>query len=149
MSGKQPFYYVPFWTYLLFLNKYSLLLCILCFIFNCFLYSFKGREVRDKCQSNSLSLERYTPPDFVVKALQHTKVECTWDAGERHREKVLTNISMWKQLNESDLQQYVANSDSSDEEDDDEDEDDVEDGDKIKKPSNRKYVSIPRTISNN
>lgn len=79
--------------------------------------SFKGREVRDKCDSRSLSLDRYTPPDFVVKALQHTKVECTWDAGERQREKVLTNISTWKQLNESDLQQYVANTDSSDEED--------------------------------
>ena len=72
--------------------------------------------MREKCDSRTLSLDRYTPPDFVVKALQHTKVECTWDAGERHREKVLTNISMWKQLNESDLQQYVANTDSSDDE---------------------------------
>lgn len=80
----------------------------------CFSYSFKGREVREKCDSRGLSLDRYTPPDFIIKALQHTKVECTWDAGERHREKVLTNISMWKQLNESDLQQYVATTDSDD-----------------------------------
>jgi len=102
------------------------------------LYSFKGREVREKCDSRTLSLDRYTPPDFVVKALQHTKVECTWDAGERHREKVLTNISMWKQLNESDLQQYVANTDSSDDEGEEEQNDSDDDSEDVKGNSRRK-----------
>jgi hypothetical protein len=50
---------------------------------------------------------------------QHTKVECTWDAGEKKREKLLTNMSMWRELNESDLRQYIASSDSSDDEQDD------------------------------
>ena len=43
-------------------------------------------------------------------------MDCSWDAGERDREQKLTNISMWRQLNESDLQQYIASSDSEEEE---------------------------------
>jgi hypothetical protein len=61
----------------------------------------------------------YKPPDFIVKALQHTRVECTWDLDEEpERTKTLTNISMWRQLHASDLQQYLADSDNSDDEDD-------------------------------
>lgn len=80
--------------------------------------SFEGREVRDRAHVDEVNFERYQPPEFVVKALQHTRVECTWDQGELDREKKLTNVSMWRQLQESDLQQYVASSDSSESEDD-------------------------------
>lgn len=60
----------------------------------------------------------YQPPQFIVNALQHTNVSCTWDSGERERESKLTNISAWKQLEVSDLQQYVASSEESEEEND-------------------------------
>jgi hypothetical protein len=64
------------------------------------------------CSSDlKISLD-YKPTDFVVNALQHTDVQCTWDEGEKERENKLTNISQWRQLNESDFQQYIASSDS-------------------------------------
>ena len=66
----------------------------------------------------------YQPPDFVVNALQHTKVQCSWDEGEKDRERKLTNISQWRQLQESELLQYVASSDSDDEQEGDSDGDD-------------------------
>ena len=68
----------------------------------------------------------YQPPDFVVNALQHTTVQCSWDEGEKDRERKLTNISQWRQLQESELLQYVASSDSDD--DDEEEEDEEEEG---------------------
>jgi len=71
--------------------------------------SFKGRQIKDSCTKISLD---YKPTDFVVNALQHTDVQCTWDEGEKEREHKLTNISQWRQLNESDFQQYIASSDS-------------------------------------
>ena len=58
----------------------------------------------------------YTPPEFIIQALQHTNVECTWDQGERSRAAKLTNSSLWKKLQDSDLQQYIASSESEDEE---------------------------------
>ena len=69
----------------------------------------------------------YQPPDFVVNALQHTTVQCSWDEGEKDRERKLTNISQWRQLQESELLQYIASSDSDDEEEDEKEEE--EDGD--------------------
>jgi hypothetical protein len=62
----------------------------------------------------------------MIILMQHTKVECSWDKGEDEREKVLTNLSQWKHLNESDLRQYIASSDSSDDSDNDDDESDEE-----------------------
>jgi hypothetical protein len=47
---------------------------------------------------------------------QHTNVQCTWDEGEKDRDRKLTNISQWRQLNESELMQYIASSDSEEEE---------------------------------
>jgi hypothetical protein len=83
--------------------------------------SFDGREIRDtsKENQNNTILEAYKPPEFAVQALQHTNVECTWDQGEKQREKLLTNVSAWRQLHDSDLQQYLATSDSEDEGSDD------------------------------
>eukprot|EP01035_Chromulina_nebulosa_P017274 gene17274-22808_t len=67
------------------------------------------RTVRDSCD---FVPSTYEPPEFIVNALQHTKVECTWEIGETQREMKLTNFSLWKNLQESDLQQYIADSDS-------------------------------------
>ena len=89
-------------------------------IFDNLYFSFSGRDVRDKCSEVGID---YQPPDFVVNALQHTTVQCSWDEGEKDRERKLTNISQWRQLQESELLQYVASSDSDDEENDEGDED--------------------------
>jgi hypothetical protein len=77
--------------------------------------------VRDQCTEVGGD---YQPPDFVVNALQHTTVQCSWDEGEKDRERKLTNISQWRQLQESELLQYVASSDSDDEEEEEEEEGD-------------------------
>ena len=63
-------------------------------------------------------------------------MECSWDKGELAREKKLTNISKWKELNESDLQQYIASSDSEEEEEEDEEDDGIK-----KKKAVPKYVT--------
>lgn len=78
--------------------------------------SFDDREVRDRAVAGSVG--DYKAPSFVVEALQHTKVHCTWDEGDKDRERKLTNISRWRELNESELQQYIASTDSSDSEPD-------------------------------
>eukprot|EP01036_Dinobryon_divergens_P025995 gene25995-34595_t len=76
--------------------------------------SFDGREVRDRSRggdgSTAATLAGYKPPDFVVEALQHSKVKCSWDKGDTERERKLTNFSHWRDLNESELQQYIASS---------------------------------------
>lgn len=77
--------------------------------------------MRDKCTEVGTD---YQPPDFVVNALQHTTVQCSWDEGEKERERKLTNISQWRQLQESELLQYVASSDSDDDEEEEEEEQD-------------------------
>eukprot|EP01032_Pedospumella_encystans_P010090 gene10090-11822_t len=90
--------------------------------------SFEGREVRDSYSASASGAvnPNYKPPDFVVNALQHTKVQCSWDEGEKLRDRQLSNFSTWRNLNESELQQYVADSDSSDEEEEEEEEEDSE-----------------------
>lgn len=83
--------------------------------------NFGKRQVRETCTTLPA---QYTPPDFIINALQHTKVQCSWDEGEKEREKKLTNISQWRQLQESDFMQYMASDNSSDDEDSEEDDDD-------------------------
>lgn len=82
--------------------------------------SFEGRALKDECLGSDAEaiLSKYNPPDFVVKALQHTNVDCTWDQEERQRSNILRNFSKWRTLQDSDFQQYLA-SDASSEEDED------------------------------
>ena len=83
---------------------------------------FEGRDIRDSTTSTSIA-PTYKPPEFVVQALQHTNVECTWDEGDRERGRKLgQSFGKWKDLNESELQQYLA----SDSEDSDKEEDGAE-----------------------
>ena len=79
--------------------------------------SFEDRQVRDSCDSGSIPTN-YKPPDFIVQALQRTNVECTWDEGDKDRGRKLgRSFGGWKDLNESELQQYLASdSDEGDEE---------------------------------
>ena len=69
---------------------------------------FKDRAKRDTCSTVPV---KYEAPDFIINALQHTDIKCTWDENDNDREK-LTNLSKWRQYNESDFQQYLASSDS-------------------------------------
>ena len=70
---------------------------------------FEGREKRDT--SSNIPV-KYEAPDFIINALQHTDVKCSWDENDDDREKKLTNLSSWRQFNDSDFQQYLASSDS-------------------------------------
>ena len=55
----------------------------------------------------------YIPPDFVVSALQQTSVKCTWEEGDKERERLLTQYGVgnevWSAMAEGDdLRAYVA-----------------------------------------
>ncbi len=71
--------------------------------------SFKDRIQKDYADTIPAD---YVPSDFIVQVLQQTKVECTWDAGDPDREARLNNTSRWRDLAESDFQQYIASSQS-------------------------------------
>ena len=78
----------------------------------------ESRKRRD--EANGVP-SNYNPPDFVVNALQQSTVQCTWDAGDRNREVLLTKYNVsgqtWGQVSETDdLKAYVASDQSSDEE---------------------------------
>jgi len=79
------------------------------------------RRMRDEATSVP---GKYDPPEFVVSALQQTNVQCTWDQGDKEREKKLTNFgsSNWQESFEmDDLKAYLASDGSSDEDSDKED----------------------------
>ena len=80
------------------------------------------RPMRDEATSIP---GKYEPPDFVVSALQQSNVQCTWDQGDKDREKRLTGYgaSNWQEKFEADdLKAYIASDASSDEQSDGEDE---------------------------
>jgi len=83
----------------------------------------KDRPLRDEA---SHIPSNYDPPEFVVNALQQTKVQCTWEAGDRERERQLTKYTSgeaWKEFAEGDdVRAYVASDVSSVDEVDSEDE---------------------------
>ena len=70
----------------------------------------KGRTCRDKA---SVLPSNYVPPDFVVSALQQTAFKCTWEEGDKERERLLTQYGVgnaaWNAMAEGDdLRAYVA-----------------------------------------
>jgi hypothetical protein len=80
----------------------------------------EGRELRDQA---SMLPSNYSPPDFVVAALQQTAVKCTWEEGDKERERLLTQYGVgndaWQALTEGDdLKAYLASDVSSDDESD-------------------------------
>ena len=83
----------------------------------------KGRTLRDEVTSIP---GNYVPPDFVVTALQQTNVQCSWEAGDTERERLLTKHSsasteQWAAMAENDdLKAYLASDNSSDEDSDEE-----------------------------
>jgi len=80
-----------------------------------------GRTLRDQAFSIP---SNYSPPDFVVAALQQTAVKCTWEEGDKERERLLTQYGVgndaWQAMTEGDdLRAYLASDGSTDEESDD------------------------------
>jgi hypothetical protein len=75
----------------------------------------RDRELRDEARGLP---SNYVPPDFVVGALQQSNLQCTWEAGDRDRERTLTKYgsgAAWQSLAESDdLKAYLASDASSD-----------------------------------
>ncbi|CAM9123180.1 unnamed protein product [Scytosiphon promiscuus] len=73
--------------------------------------SFEGRQTRDKSTSVPSS---YQPPSFICKALQQTKVECTWDEAPSERQVLLGRVSQWRDAAEEDFEAYLASSSDED-----------------------------------
>jgi hypothetical protein len=95
-----------------------------------------NRRLRD--QASSIP-SVYTPPDFVVNALQKTDVKCTWEEGDKERERMLTqygvNSDAWNAMTEGDdLRAYLASDASSD--------DDSGDGKATKTKNMRKMLGL-------
>jgi len=71
------------------------------------------RDVKEKA---SLPIpSNYNPPDFILDALQYTKVKCTWDEDDLTRRQKLTTAPTNDQ-DYDDLRAYLASDNSSDEE---------------------------------
>ncbi|KAH9316440.1 hypothetical protein KI387_025067, partial [Taxus chinensis] len=84
----------------------------------------------------------YEAPDFHTRALQHSKVNISWDDDEPLRVKTLNRKYDPKQLNEMDFKAYLASDDDvSDSDEDGEGEEDVMDDGK-KKDLREKYRSL-------
>jgi Ca2+/Na+ antiporter len=142
---------VGFFSFFLFLSVhhlflYSLTLLCFCFLllvcfllFSClsialtlllpfflsFLLSFQfprePKEVARDIPSN------YRTPSWYTQVLQHTKTKLTWDSEDPKRQDAIKG-AFREDLNEMDLQAYLA-SDSSDNEEEDIEEEDIEEGD--------------------
>jgi len=71
------------------------------------------RDVKEKASMPIPS--SYNPPDFILDALQYTKVKCTWDEDDLQRRQKLTTAPTNDQ-DYDDLRAYLASDNSSDEE---------------------------------
>jgi len=83
----------------------------------------EGRSEKDAATSIP---SNYVPPEFIVEALQQTDVQCSWELGDRDRERTLTKYTSgetWRSLADSDdIKVYLASDVSSDDNEDSEDE---------------------------
>jgi hypothetical protein len=85
----------------------------------------KDRVVRDEALDVPSD---YQPPNFQTKALQHTKVQLTWDGGDETRKRTLSRKVKAEELKEDDFRAYLASS-SEEEEEKEEDEERKEERD--------------------
>jgi len=69
----------------------------------------QGRKLRDEATNIP---SKYVLPDFVVAALQQSSVRCTWDEGDKERERLLTAYGAkkgdWLEMEDDDLRAYLA-----------------------------------------
>ena len=76
--------------------------------------AFAAEDERDRAEEAELgqaALAEYRPPLFVTKALQHSRVELSWDADDEGRKKL--RKAKWKgaEDEEDDLKVYLASDD--------------------------------------
>ena len=81
--------------------------------------SFEGREVRDVATEVPSD---YEPPDFQMKALQHTNVKLSWDDDDPTRTKALRRKLTEDRLKDEDFAAYMGSDSSEDEEEEEEEE---------------------------
>ena len=62
----------------------------------------------------------YKPADFNTAALQHSKVQLTWDEPDARRLKIVKNFSLDNER-ENDIRDYMASSNDSNSTDEDDD----------------------------
>ncbi|XP_047359852.1 ESF1 homolog [Vespa velutina] len=76
------------------------------------------QEPREVC-TELPELSKYQPRQFTTTALQQVKVELTWDETNLEREEIANKLNSGKinELNENDLQAYLANATSDDDTD--------------------------------
>jgi hypothetical protein len=70
----------------------------------------RNRRLKDEA---STIPTKYILPDFVVAALQQSSVKCTWDEGDKERERILTAYGSkkgdWIDMeNDDDIRAYLA-----------------------------------------
>ncbi len=79
--------------------------------------TFDGKTVRDGATSIP---SNYLSPEFVLKAVQQSSVQCSWDESPAERQVLLKGSSKqgWEDVNEEELEKFLQGSDddSSDEE---------------------------------
>lgn len=73
--------------------------------------SFGERRIRES--ANQIPLN-YEAPDFYNKALQHTKVDLSWDADDFHRQNLFQRRITKEDVREAEFQEYLASDGDSD-----------------------------------
>jgi hypothetical protein len=79
--------------------------------------SFAGRVIRDEA---SVVPGDYSVPTFIFKALQQSRVDCTWDEAEEDRKKLLPGSGLWSETKEEEFEAYIESSGSDDDSSDEE-----------------------------
>ncbi len=79
--------------------------------------TFNGKAVRDA--STSIP-SNYSPPAFVLKAVQQSNVDCSWDEPPMEREVLLKGSRRqgWDDVHEEELEKFLQGSDDDDSSDD-------------------------------
>lgn len=80
----------------------------------------------------------------MTKALQHSKVECTWDAGDEEREAKLTSYHKWAEMDDDDLAVYLASSSEGEEDEEEEESEGEEQGEQGRKGKGKKEEEARR-----
>ncbi len=75
--------------------------------------TFDGKTVRDGATSIP---SNYSPPEFVLKAVQQSSVQCSWDESPAERQVLLKGSSRqgWEETNEEELETFLQGSDDAD-----------------------------------
>lgn len=78
---------------------------------------FTNRPIREESRIQDLSGYKPSTELSLPSSLQHTKTECTWDTEGGGGKGGGGRFSQWRDLNESELQQYIASDTDTDTDD--------------------------------